>query len=341
MKKKIIILVTSILVIAVCFEGFYLLIKYLKRGTIKEFNEYDDTLGWRPTPNFYRKTKLKDCLGRDYEVIYKSNFNGSRLWGTNPGKLKILFVGDSFTQAVEVSNDKAYYYNFAKDTGLDVYAFGSVGYGTLQEDLLLKEVVKVDNFSPDVFVLQFCNNDFINNSINLERDFFVYQQRIRPYLVNNKIVYDLKDNKIFIFFFKNSQLFRLLLNNFVAILYKIKNGYSYCSMDEETKKLYFSESVQTTDSILKQLKKDLPNTKLFYAFNLDEATEKRFLNNSFNEIMVKNGFKPLNGALDYINSGAKGSRGVKAADGTHLNEEGNLRLAEFLTDKICKDIKCN
>ncbi len=336
--KVILILVLSILAAVVCLEGLLTAFKYLTSGTTKGINEYDDVLGWRPTPYYHKRARLKDCLGRDYDALFTSGGNGSRLWGTNRGKMKVLFLGDSFTQATTVSNDKTYYYRFAEMTGLDVYALGSDGYGTLQESLLLREVVK--QLSPDIFVLQFCNNDFVNNSISLEDNFVVFQQRIRPYLVDGKIVYSLKNNKVFMFLFNNSRLFRLLLGGLASAQYMMDKGYAYGSTDTSARREGFRQSVQTTDTILGWMKSDLPHTRFFYAFNLDENTGKQFLGNDLNRILTQNGFTPLEGAVGYIKSCPGGEKAAKSADCAHLNEEGNLRLAQFLAKEICKRGEC-
>ena len=49
---------------------------------------------------------------------------------------------------------------------MEVFAYGAGGYGTLQEYLILDEVV--DHIRPTMLLWQFCSNDFINNDHALE-----------------------------------------------------------------------------------------------------------------------------------------------------------------------------
>src|SRR5437867_3136868 len=79
---------------------------------------------------------------------------------------KLLVVGDSFTHALEVSDDKTYYALLGDRLGAEVFAYGAGGYGTLQESLVLDEYV--DIIKPDAILWQFCSNDFVNNDLELE-----------------------------------------------------------------------------------------------------------------------------------------------------------------------------
>ena len=329
-----VVLIASIGLTFVAIEACLVLSKYVFRGTLVKLNQYDDLLGWRPTGDFKRTYTARDASGRSYSVDIRSYANGSRLWGTHPGAPKVLFIGDSFTQAEEVSNDKTYYYHFSRMTGFDTYAIGCVGYGTLQEMLLLKEVTRRDGLVPDMVVLQFCNNDFINNTLKIEKDFIVFQQRTRPYLVNDAVVYDLKKDRLFMFLLNNSYLFRFLLAKIELILLKILKGYSFRTMDAEAEASSLAEAVSITGNILDRMRGLSPGTK-YYAFNCDEETGRKYLGNCFNEVMTKSGFIPLSGAVDYVKGGPTGERGIMAADGGHFNEEGHLRLAKFLAGKIC------
>jgi len=70
----------------------------------------DDKLGWRPTENYLFQGKKKDASGKIYDVHITTDIYGFRAFG-NPesSKTKLLVIGDSFTQALEVSDNKTYY----------------------------------------------------------------------------------------------------------------------------------------------------------------------------------------------------------------------------------------
>src|ERR1051326_326735 len=172
---------------------------FLRDGTTVRDKSCGAGLAWVPTPSYAPKTRsLRDLAGRSYERVYRTDANGSRLWGTHPGRPKILFIGDSYTQAFEVSNDNTYYAQFAKQSGLDAYEVGAGGYGTLQELMLAARTTRTTHLQPDIVVLQFCSNDWINNSAELEGEWIYLDQRTRPYrTLEGRIVRTLGANSLF------------------------------------------------------------------------------------------------------------------------------------------------
>jgi len=146
----------------------------------------DPVLGWRPTPDL-QMTYEKDHFGT---IHYSTDSRGSRSFG-DPGtdKLRVLVLGDSFTQAVQVSDGQAYYDRLGHlrpDLELFVYGFG--GSGTLQQLMVMEELAPV--VRPDFVLWQFCENDFINNDAILESGSAHDNNHMRrPYLENDRIVY--------------------------------------------------------------------------------------------------------------------------------------------------------
>ena len=73
--------------------------------------EVEKNLGWQAVPNFKFDGTVKDAAGNDYKLHITTDKNGFKYFG-NVNDLKskrILVVGDSYTHAIEVSNDKTYY----------------------------------------------------------------------------------------------------------------------------------------------------------------------------------------------------------------------------------------
>ena len=56
----------------------------------------------------------------------------------NTKKRKILIIGDSFTEGVNVNNDEVYY-NYLDTNKYEIFAYGCGGYGTLQEFMIIDE----------------------------------------------------------------------------------------------------------------------------------------------------------------------------------------------------------
>jgi len=128
----------------------------------------DPRLGWRPRPNLRFDGEGQRADGTRYALHVTQDRAGFRARGRlTPAGPKILFLGDSFTQALEVSDDQTYYAEIGQDLGAEVFAVGARGYASLQEFLLMDEVL--DRVRPDVIVWQFCQNDFMANSYDLER----------------------------------------------------------------------------------------------------------------------------------------------------------------------------
>ena len=132
--------------------------------------EVDADQGWRPVADYFYQGELVDAAGAAYPVTITTNSEGYRSYGDTfvEGKKKVLFLGDSYTHAMQVSNDNTYHHILASELGLESFSIGVNGYGTLQQLLLLDKVL--EDIRPDMVVLQFCPNDFINNHYVLEQN---------------------------------------------------------------------------------------------------------------------------------------------------------------------------
>jgi hypothetical protein len=101
---------------------------------------------------------------------------------------KILVVGDSFTTPGFVKVPEMYYSQLGRLLDVEIFAYGAGGYGTLQESMVLERYLS--KVRPDLVLLQVHNNDFINNSWELERaSYFNNNLLTRPYLLDGVITY--------------------------------------------------------------------------------------------------------------------------------------------------------
>jgi hypothetical protein len=138
-------------------------------------------LGWALNTQMSAK-RLRNRCGELVEIepaphhlILKSAVDHSN-------RISILFLGDSYTHAHEVSTGKAYYDRFEEleKEKYAVYAVGVGGYGNLQEYLALETVYP--EIRPDVVVWQLGGNDVSNNVYELDNGSIRNNQRPRPYL---------------------------------------------------------------------------------------------------------------------------------------------------------------
>ena len=169
-------------------------------------------IGWRTVENASMDREVPG-FGR---VRYHTVQGGFRLFG-DPGtsKLKVLAIGDSFTEAVMVSDGEAYYHHLAAARpDLEVFAIGAGGYGTLQEYMLLDQIV--DTVRPDLVLLQLHPNDLINNSHALEsRSTTNNNQMTRPYWEQGQVVQRFPENREW------GVLYRLIRHSYVLRLLNV------------------------------------------------------------------------------------------------------------------------
>lgn len=101
---------------------------------------------------------------------------------------RLLIVGDSFTYAAGVPDDRPYHQVVARRLGVAVSAIGGGGWGTLQEYLQLDR--RIDALRPDLVVLQVSSNDLFNNDWEMEaRTAVATNLLVRPFLVDGRVVY--------------------------------------------------------------------------------------------------------------------------------------------------------
>src|SRR5262245_7331749 len=109
----------------------------------------DETLGWRARENYRFDGFKENADGTQYPVHLTQNEYGFRMFGDVRSKRsKILVIGDSFTHAIQVSDDKTYYAYIRDILQTEVFAYGGDGYGTLQEYMMLDSYF--DRIKPDL-----------------------------------------------------------------------------------------------------------------------------------------------------------------------------------------------
>jgi hypothetical protein len=137
---------------------------------------YDQFRGWGLNPGtrgWYRRE------GESYVRINHDGFRGPDYPKVKPpGVVRIAVIGDSYTEAIQVPEDKTFTdvvgrkladYPLLKGKRIEAMNFGVDGYGTAQELITLNR--KVWAYSPDIVVLGiFLGNDVRNNSVVLEGD---------------------------------------------------------------------------------------------------------------------------------------------------------------------------
>lgn len=140
----------------------------MKPLALPDYLVQDERLGWKAKPLFAFDGEAKDAAGVSRQISVRTDAHGFRAFGdTNSVHCKVLFIGDSFTLARDVSDSETYFELLRQQLGIEVFAYGAEGFNTLQEYLVLDEWI--DKIQPNVVVLQLCRNDFIGNTLALTK----------------------------------------------------------------------------------------------------------------------------------------------------------------------------
>jgi lysophospholipase L1-like esterase len=319
--------IVATLMICLVGEGYFT----FRYKNIKLY-QFDPKVGWVPKNNFFYDRNAFDNAGNEYLVSLSTNKYGFREWGNiNTDNTKILFIGDSFTGDANMSDEDAYYGQVKQFINAEIFAYGGGGYGSLQELMILNKYKNIIN--PDYFVLQFCSNDFVNNSFDLEgRSIVRNQKNIRPYLQDDRIVY--RDNKIYSFLYRNSNFFTFLDNKLQRIQFKIYGSSTPPYKEEDMKKIKEeeTEAVQITGRLLKMMADSLPERTRLLTFNC--KTEDKEKTNHWIRLSKKSGFIPLPIVSEAVEQAEKEGIVVRAADGGHWNPQGHHIAGKVLVKEL-------
>jgi lysophospholipase L1-like esterase len=242
-------------------------------------------------------------------------------------KSKFFFLGDSYTQSVEVSNEHAFF-NILKDSlNIEVFAFGQSGYGTLQEYMILDKYL--DLIQPDLIVLQTCDNDFLDNHFVLEREGGYNVRLRRPYLtLNNEVVYrmPIPEWKHWLSYSK----FLTLLANKLEWIFTDQEGKviaeAYIAEDERAYKPY-NDAIKITGMILDSLVERVPENIRLIGFSSSVYQPQL---DDMRGLFEERGI-PLHDESAQLLYDVRGEgRSVHSADGFHWNIGGHQVIAEGL-----------
>lgn len=134
----------------------------------------DSVIGWRMKPGLQEKVSFVDVEN----IPVRSNSLG--FWDNefpeikDPKKTRIVFLGDSFTWGMGVSENERFSNVLqARNNGLEALNFGMPGYGTDQELLVWQNLAQ--RYKPDIVVLTLYQNDYADNT------FVIRSGRRKPY----------------------------------------------------------------------------------------------------------------------------------------------------------------
>ncbi len=145
-----------------------IIVRFFVVQETKRLATYDKELGWRGTPNgegtFIR---LRDDIRTPFR-FNNIGFRDDDYLPKQPGQKRLVLLGDSFVESLEVPVEKTFHallekqFQASSATIADVAILASQGYSTAQEILALRKFQDV--IQPDyVFLVFYTGNDFENN----------------------------------------------------------------------------------------------------------------------------------------------------------------------------------
>lgn len=303
----------------------------------------DEKVGWRNTPNYIYEWVNKDAGGEEYIIHYKAGRYGFRIFGDiDSNKLKMLFLGDSFTRAWHVSNDKTYYGIIQKEFPVEIFAYGGSGYGSLQEYMILDEYI--DLINPSLIIWQYCSNDFINNSLELELSSHVNNNGMRrPYLTESKeLIYQIPKPLPLLRYIANedSQFLYLILSRLDRLAARLERTSLGKFLQTETVETEiarqgsqhpgFQRAARSTNEIMRRVRARSTSTRII-AFSVDDPAPYY---EEFQRISQQNMIEFIDGIPQVIREAE--SRGIvtKAADHAHWNEVGHRLATKKIMDYL-------
>lgn len=305
----------------------------LSPSNLAPFDRFDTKLGWKPRENYLFKGSKKDASGYEYDVAFSIDRSGFRWFGNiNSYKKRIFFLGDSFTEAAFISNNKTYYGQVAESlTDFEFFAYGCGGYGTLQEFMIIDEFI--DIIKPQLIVIQLCSNDFINNDFMLELKSYSNNNGIvRPYIdENGNTVY--KNPRTILTTDKLA-----FLANYSKLLSTIDiftRRYYANSIENDIEKIgqnhrEFQRSSRITEHIIEMIKKRTAGIPIA-VFCVDECQPYY---DEFQKISKKTGLDFIDGIPQAIKTAENQGLITREADKSHWNELGHKITSEKLSDYI-------
>ncbi len=294
--------------------------------------EKEAEIGWKPKANYLFDGKMKDADGKEYPLHLTTNEAGFRQYG-NPKskKTKVFFLGDSYTQSVEVSDDKVFYKIIGDSLSIEVFAYGMAGYGQLQEYMILDKYY--DKIKPDIVVLQVCSNDFIDNHYKVELESGYKVGLRRPYwTTEGEIVYHHP-----IPMWQKVEKY----SRFLGFILKMwHNTQQNVGIKDPAEKLIaeqgstyepFAYSVNVTEQLLQKIITRIDTKTQLIVFNADhydpQAAEFKAICEANNVIYTSNATDAL---LLKEHSGIT----IRAGDGYHWNELGHQVVAKALMEDL-------
>lgn len=294
----------------------------------------DDILGWKMTPNYTFSGEVKDTKNKPYPVTIQYDENGFKTYGDpKSSKEKVLFIGDSYTACIEVSNEKSFF-NLIKDSlDVEVFAYGHAGYSTLQEFMILEKYLPIIN--PDLVIWQTCSNDWIDNYAPLEMESGYKVGERRPYINESGDIFYERPISNFKKLAGYSSFMHFLYQKWQNISYnyleKDKKVAEYWIANEQQNYAPYAQSIKLANVVFEKVKKILPRETKLIGFSADTFEPQA---KDFKTLFNNHGFDYTMLPAKLIDKAKYKKEVVHSSDKYHWNERGHELIANGLIEFI-------
>jgi hypothetical protein len=302
--------------------------------------EKDDLLGWKMRPGYTYQGEMLDVNRQPYQISLRYDENGFKAFGdTASDRPKVLFLGDSYTASIEASNEHTFYNILADSLGIEVFAYGHAGFGTLQEYMVLDQWV--GRIQPDVVVWETCSNDFIDNHAPLEIACGYKVGQRRPYLAKDGSVFYRRPLSLWQRLKEPIWFFRWLEARWDGVKLNLfkqekKVGEYYIATQKRDYPPY-NESVKTTERIVAMIRQRLPKGTKLMAFSADIYEPQM---GEMKRIFEANGAHFYEEPARMLEQTMLEKKlPLKAVDNCHWSEQGQAVIAMGLLPHLAEAIK--
>jgi hypothetical protein len=334
-----VVLLTTLVLFLIALIGLETGLAYFRPSP----DERDPLLGWKLKENFRRQFTQQTLGGQDYPVSFATNGHGLRVSGNDEkAPIRIFVLGDSFTADPYASNDRMWYAKMTERLAerthrplndFYVLAGGGGGWGTYQELLLSRQLS--GTLKPSLFILEFCSNDFQNNSYEWESQGVVRGQYMRrPFARMDSETPTYAPGllaALYRSFIGETRLFTRIDAVIGTMQFRRYGGYIR-PLPADVAQKYERDSVALTRGLLAKLRavyRDVPAIML----NCDGVETGP--NRQWKILAREAGFVPISGPSDFLRSvSGERRRTVFHADGSHLSDEGNQLYGAVAGDEI-------
>ena len=337
--REIVFTVVTFIIFLFLLEGGMRMYHYFNSLQDSRKVDFTEQLGWKTQENWsWTRSQVEPRTGEIYKVVFSTTKYGFRVFGdTNTKKFKIFVLGDSYTHGTTVSDGYTYYDYLKKNhKNIEIFAFGTGGYGSLQEYMILDKYF--DEIKPDMILWQFCSNDLINNSYELESLSYRNNDRnFRPYYNRHNgqitLLYPRQDLGWIYRIIQHSHLLKFL--NIRLDILKVEQGETieeYLKIDDPLA----IEAVETTSAIMGLVRKRAGNIPIV-TFPIDRGVQIPWLHNTFSEISREHSMHYIGHVPDMLVEAQSKGIIVDAPNNPHWNDVGSAIVGKTILDHLIEN----